>query len=317
MKHTRRQQLKVHLANKARRDKTRHRVIFQPGDLVLFFDHTYDTEGVSKFQWLYSGPNLIERKCAQSDNLYWIRRTDKGKRSRLEKVNVNRLCLADTDCGPLGPPLGWGKDFGQPRNQPTQLPEAPINSNNFNAVVGDMVALMMEPDPNEPLPFAVGEIIHKKESKICCHWFGQTRKNASMLGTWKGGYVDTGDNLRYYHDRKMHKSPLLYTSTLSESKLDIEYILCQPFLLTNRNKIPPLFSALSLATRRLIGIYPRKPLMPCSYKPHNNKYDCKHVVSCTQPLYTRGRSQWGRPLDKINHVLFVHPISRGSLAREM
>jgi len=87
MKHTRRQQLKVHLANKARRDKTRRRVTFQPGDLVLFFDHTYDTEGVSKFQWLYFGPHLIERKCAQSDNLYWTRRTDtvKQKKNCLEK----------------------------------------------------------------------------------------------------------------------------------------------------------------------------------------------------------------------------------------
>ena len=239
MKHTRRQQLKVHLANKARRDKTRRRVTFQPGDLVLFFDHTYDTEGVSKFQWLYSGPHLIERKCAQSDNLYWVRRTDKDKKSRLEKVNVNRLCLADTDFGPVGPPLGWGKDLGQLRNQPVQVPEAAPDSNNFNTVVGDMVALRMESAPNEPLPFAVGEVIQRKESKIVVHWFGQARQNASMLGIWKKGYVDTSDNRRYYHDRKLHKNHLLYTSTLSESKLDIEDILCQPFLLTNRNKIPP------------------------------------------------------------------------------
>ena len=97
----------------------------------------------------------------------------------------------------------------------------------------------MESDPNEPLPFAVGEVIQRKESKIVVHWFGQARQNASMLGIWKKGYVDTGDNRRYYHDRKLHKNHLLYTSTLSESKLDIEDILCQPFLLTNRNKIPP------------------------------------------------------------------------------
>jgi len=64
-----------------------------------------------------------------------------------------------------------------------------------------MVALRMEPDPNEPLPFAVGEIIRKMESKIVVCWFGQTRQN--------------------------------------ESTLDVEDTICQPFLPTNRNKIPP------------------------------------------------------------------------------
>jgi len=239
MRNTRRQQLKVHLANKARRDKTRRHVTFQPGDLVMYFDHTYDTQGASKLQWLYSGPHIIERKCAQSNNLYWIRRTDKGSKLSLSKVNVNRLCLADADCGPLGPPLGWGKELEPLRNQPTHLSKPPDTPTRIsNAVVGDMVALRMEPDPNEPLPFAVGEIIRIERSKIVVRWFGQVRQTTGMMGIWKPGYVDNGDNKRYYHHRKLHKNHEPYTSGVSESELDLDDIICQPFQLTKNKKIP-------------------------------------------------------------------------------
>jgi hypothetical protein len=52
-----------------------------------------------------------------------------------------------------------------------------------------MVALRMEPDPTEPLPFAVGEIIRINGPKIVVRWYGQVRQNAGMTGTWKPGYV--------------------------------------------------------------------------------------------------------------------------------
>ena len=102
-----------------------------------------------------------------------------------------------------------------------------------------MVALRMAPDPNEPLPFAVGEIIRIDGSKIAVRWFGQARQNASMMGIWKPGYVDGGDNKRYYHHRKLHKNHEPYTSSVLESELTLDDILCQPFQLTNSKKIPP------------------------------------------------------------------------------
>ena len=102
-----------------------------------------------------------------------------------------------------------------------------------------MVALRMEPDPTEPLPFAVGEIIRINGPKIVVRWYGQVRQNAGMTGTWKPGYVDIGDNKRYYHHRKLHKNHKPYTSGVSESDLGLNDILCQPFQLTKSMKSPP------------------------------------------------------------------------------
>ena len=84
----------------------------------------------------------------------------------------------------------------------------------------------MAPDPNEPLPFAAGEIIRIDGSKIAVRWFGQARQNASMMGIWKPGYVDSDDNKRYYHHRKLHKNHEPYTSSVSESELTLDDILC-------------------------------------------------------------------------------------------
>ena len=100
------------------------------------------------------------------------------------------------------------------------------------------MALRMEPDPNEPLPFAVGEIIRIERSKIVVRWFGQVRQTTGMMGIWKPGYVDNGDNKRYYHHRKLHKNHEPYTSGVSESELDLDDIICQPFQLTKNKKIP-------------------------------------------------------------------------------
>jgi hypothetical protein len=229
----------VHNANKRRLDKKKVLITFEPGDMVMYYDHTFDTEGVSKLQWLYSGPHIIEKKCSQSDNLYWIRRFGKGGAVSLEKVNVNRLVLAEQDCGDLSPALGWGKEDDELREQPTQLPmPVPDATLAAGVVVGDMVAIRVEPDV-ENLPFAVGEVIDVKDSSISVWWYGPTGRASNIFGVWKPGFVDPRDNKRYYRKNKIHHSHPSYTSIASETNLSVDDIIGRPFQLVKGKKIPP------------------------------------------------------------------------------
>lgn len=262
-RNARRQQLKVHLANKARLDKSKLSVRFAPVDLVMYYDHTYDTEGVSKLQWLYSGPHVIERKCSQSNNLYWIRRYSTDGKVSLEKVNVNRLVLADNNCGDVGPALGWGTGADEIREQPTRLPERPSDlAQASNVVVGDVVALRMEPDEVENLPFAVGEVVDRDGDSIVVWWYGPTGRGENKLtGVWKPGFVDPKDNKRYYRNRKLHNSHPSYTSTLSETHLTVEDILGRPFQLVDGKKIPSSILATASADPSVKWSLPKDDIM--------------------------------------------------------
>jgi hypothetical protein len=173
--------------------------------------------------------------------LYWIRRYSKTGKASLEKVNVNRLVLADNSSGDLGPALGWGTGPDETREQPTQIPKTPDDDALASQVVtGDMVALRMEPDEVENLPFAVGEVVGKSGRSITVLWYGPTGRGTNKItGVWKPGFVDPKDNKRYYLNRKIHNSHLSYTSSLSETSLLVDDIIGRPFQLIKGKRMPP------------------------------------------------------------------------------
>jgi hypothetical protein len=229
------------LSKKKRLDQSKVDVRFELGDLVMYFDHTFDTQGASKLQYLYSGPHVVERKCAQSDNLYWIRRyqRDRSTTPVLEKVNVNRLFLADYDCGDVGPALGWGPDADDLREQPSIIPDAPDDSSLVSRViVGDMVALRVASDSYENLPFSVGEVIRKKSDTLVVWWYGPAGRGSNISGVWKRGFVDPKDNKRYYHNKRLHRNHSPYTSEDTETELDASHVVGRPFSLVNGKKLP-------------------------------------------------------------------------------
>ena len=239
VKNIRKQQLKIHLANKDRVNKKRKFVSFEPGDLVMYYDHSFDTEGVSKLQWLFSGPHQILRKCAQSDNLYWIRKVTPNGSEDI-KVNVNRLFLATNECEALGfPALGW-ESTDPVRAQATCLPpELPDHVHRDNIVENDFVALRVQPDEHEALPFAVGKVIGfptEADNELLVWWYGPSRKGC-VTGTWKPGYVDPRDNKRYYNAKKLRDSHKRYTS-FENCNLKRENIVGIPFQLSKGKRIP-------------------------------------------------------------------------------
>lgn len=224
------QQLKVHLANKKRVDSRRKQVKFEPGDLVMLYDHNFDTEGASKLQWLMSGPHIILDAVSGNPNLYYIQRTDsKG----VHKVNVNMLRHAalheDLD---LGPPLGWQSVRLQPavpeNPSPEQLRE--------QLTVGQMVAVRVASEELEKLPFSIGEVtqINKGEGNFIVQWYG-TRLH-KIGGVWKPGF-EQKDGRYYYSEKRLHRAHRPYTSKTTETLLEFDDIIGRPFALHNK-RIP-------------------------------------------------------------------------------
>ena len=68
-----------------------------------------------------------------------------------------------------------------------------------------MVALCVEPDLAEKLPFAIGKVLRVSDKKVLdVHWYGSN--NNSMLSTWAPGYILKSENKRYYtHPPTLYK----------------------------------------------------------------------------------------------------------------
>ena len=198
---------------------------------LVAHDHTYDTAGVSKLQWTFSGPHTILRKSAQCDDLYYIRTSTPGG-SKDVKANVNRLFLATNECEALGfPALGW-ETTELAQAQPTQLPaKLPTTILRDNIVVNDFVILRVAADIHEALPFAVGKVIGfpsgGDNNKVEVWWYGPVRK---LTGSWKPGYIDPKDNKRYYRDTKLRREHTRYTSH-GNCELVLDDIVGVPFTL--------------------------------------------------------------------------------------
>ena len=218
------------------RDTKRKHVTFKPGDLVLNFDPSSDKQGPHKFQFRFGRPMVVVRKCPENDNLYYVKNPTSSK---IMKINVNRLVLANNDNSDLGEPLGWMNPDRTGFEQDDTLDDSNVVDDRKMGEVfeGDMVALCVEPDPIEKLPFSIGKILRVSDTGVLdVHWFGSN--NNSMLSTWAPGYVQKNENKRYYRQKPLHHSHPPYTNSLSETVLTVRDIIGSPFQLNPELRIP-------------------------------------------------------------------------------
>ena len=232
----RRQQKRAE-ANRRYRDKNRVIVRFAADDLVWKFDRSCDAHGPQKFRFRYSGPYVVQRQCSFNSNIYTILNPRTGQSSN---CNVDLLVPVSCEVTDLGDPLGWTK--GEDGYFPTPAPDGapPVNEQDVADIPvqeGDMVALRMEPDL-ENLPFAVGMVIAiSEDGEFTVWWYGNTHGN--VLGAWRPGYFETsGQNRRYYADRRAHASHKRYTSIVSETTLTRDDVIGLPFQLNRRKALP-------------------------------------------------------------------------------
>jgi hypothetical protein len=99
-----------------------------------------------------------------------------------------------------------------------------------------MVALEVAPDLLEKMPFAMGEIISVEGDQLVVWWYGNAHGN--VLGAWRSGYFQPGDNRRYYSDKRLHSSHPRYTSVTSETQLSVSDVIGTSFRLNRRNALP-------------------------------------------------------------------------------
>jgi transposase InsO family protein len=231
--------------NKRYRDKKRSAVFFKDGDLVWRYDRNCDKQGPQKLQFRFSGPHVIVKASGKSSNLYVISDC-KTRETRL--CNVDELVPAHHDCSDLGLPLGWraGQRKGRPGTFSPPVDPSLVDpgvsqpgedaSASPALKLGDMVALQVEPDELEKIPFAVGEVISLEGHRLTVWWYGNSHGN--VLGAWRPGYVQSSDNRRYYDDRKLHPSHSRYTSAMTETALTRDHVIGTPFELNRRNALP-------------------------------------------------------------------------------
>ena len=211
----RRRQRQAAENNARRRDSNRKQVSFKSGDLVLNFDPSSDKQGPHKFQYRFGRPMVVVRKCPKNDNLYYIKNPASSK---IIKMNVNRLIPANNDNLDLGEPLGWLNP-----DRTGFEPDDALDGDNItpdrepgSVFEGDMVALCVEPDEIEKLPFSIGRVLRVSgEGSLDIHWYGSNNNN--MLSTWAPGYILKSENKRYYKHKPLHHTHPPYTNTVSET----------------------------------------------------------------------------------------------------
>ena len=222
--------------NAQRRDSNRKQVSFKEGDLVLNFDPSSDKQGPHKFQYRFSRPMVVVRKCPKNNNLYYVKNPASSK---IIKMNVNRLLPANDNNLDLGEPLGWLNPDRTGFEQDDALDGGdPITDRDPGAIFeGDMVALCVEPDLAEKLPFAIGKVLRVSDKKVLdIHWYGSN--NNSMLSTWAPGYILKSENKRYYKPKPLHHTHLPYTNMVSETVLNVSDVIGLPFQLDAELRIP-------------------------------------------------------------------------------
>jgi hypothetical protein len=231
----RRQQLSSE-NNAKRRDSKRKQVSFKEGDLVINFDPSSDKQGPHKFQYRFGRPMVVVRRCPNNNNLYYVKNPSSSK---IIKMNVNRLLPADDNNLDLGEPLGWlNPDItGFERDDALDNSEPQEGREPGEIFEGDMVALRVEPDEAEKLPFAIGKVLRvSDEGKLDIHWYGSDSNN--MLSVWAPGFIFQRENKRYYKPKPLHPSHPPYTNTSSETVLYVSDVIGTPFQLDAELRIP-------------------------------------------------------------------------------
>jgi hypothetical protein len=231
-------QTRASFLNKERIDKHRVDVVFKTGDFVLKYDQTVDKEGPKKFQYKFSHPLVVQRRDPRNRNLYFLFDPITKKESH---INVNMLIPAYCEMGDLGPPLGWTvkpRQGKRKRDEQHVDCKTPQSETAPKLDIGTMVALRVEPDALENLPFSVGKVIKVRGDHISVQWFGKTNRQTMYSGVWHPGYYHPKDNKRYYRNKKLHNTHPPYTSEVSETLLTRSDILGRPFILTLDRRIP-------------------------------------------------------------------------------
>jgi len=230
-----RNQARMHLLNKTRRDKNRIEVAFKRGQLVLKYDKSHDTQGVAKFQFRFTEPMVVEAKVPNT-NLYWVRDLKTNKR---EKVNVNKLVPAYDDLGDLGPPLGQRAEDNQTKTEKENYDTwySGKDHENHRFQRGHLVALKVDPN-KKGIPFSVGKITNiQSNGKLEVQWFGTYGTNIKSC-VWRQGFHQHSTKQVYYADKKLHSSHPIYTSK-EDIDLDTKsHILSFPFHLTEDGRVP-------------------------------------------------------------------------------
>ena len=103
---------------------------------------------------------------------------------------------------------------------------------------GDMVALRVEPDEHDLLPFAVGKVTRVgNNGSICVQWYNS--RNGNARSAFRPGFVQHTTNERYYNDKKLHRRHSVYDSDLSGTDLVIsDHVIGKPFELTKALRLP-------------------------------------------------------------------------------
>ena len=232
----RRRQRRATDNNAQRRDSNRKQVSFKEGDLVLNFDPSSDKHGPHKFQYRFGRPMVVVRKCPRNDNLYYVKNPTSSK---IIKMNVNRLVPANSDNLDLGEPLGWLNPdrTGFEQDDALDGDDFPAGREPGTIFEGDMVALCVEPDLAEKLPFSIGKVLRVSEKGVLdIHWYGSN--NNSMISTWAPGYVLKNENKRYYRPKPLHYTHPPYTNMISETVLEVSDVIGLPFQLDAELCIP-------------------------------------------------------------------------------
>ena len=154
-------------------------------------------------------------------------------------MNVNRLLPADDNNLDFGEPLGWlNPDItGFERDDALDNSEPQEGRKPGEIFEGDMVALRVEPDEAEKLPFAIGKVLRvSDEGKLDIHWYGSDSNN--MLSVWAPGFIFQRENKRYYKPKPLHPSHPPYTNTSSETVLYVSDVIGTPFQLDAELRIP-------------------------------------------------------------------------------
>ena len=146
---------------------------------------------------------VVVRECPRNKNLYYIRNPTSSK---IVLVNVNRLLPAKNDNLDLGEPLGWlnpdrtGFEFDDALDGESIISTRPPGT----VFEGDLIALRVEPDEHEKLPFSIGKVLRVSENKnLDVHWYGSTNNN--MLSTWAPGFIQHNIDKRYYKNKPLHQ----------------------------------------------------------------------------------------------------------------
>ena len=224
-KKAREQQRKVALCNKARLDKHKHDVSFEPGDIVTLWepqakeDKAKDKKKHKKLDFLGTGPWVITQKLGElSYEMVLVK-----NRMKTRKAHVNRITPFDV----------WSEGAHTTHlDYDFMNPERRAESNRLDKMAspGQFVCVVFN---SRELPFRIGILQERRENKtLLIHWYGN--KNNVLEGPYLPGYMQRGK--AYFRKTKSHYKNKPYTTDISGPIKD-DHVCAFGFDLTDDDKL--------------------------------------------------------------------------------